>query len=184
MSNKRGNRDDDESSCDLVLNIINGDSFLQSTFQVVSFLRNPNNKLPVTPQLLDGIDTRPKAVLNYVENFIRHISVTHFDKQLYFVPKLKGFYDDKIYNLTCDFKGIEYDDISYGNVNISVREQIFMNKSLCIQFKVYFKELEAFIIRFVDELKLYGKNVHFEFQFRNNIPTIIFILPDNNMVTK
>ena len=163
MNNKRRNRDEDENSCELAFSVINESPFLLSTFRAVAFLRDPNNKLPITPTLLNTIDTNPEAVLSSIGEFIINTTTTHFGEQLRINVDL---FEEEGFGLFLNFKNGNYLTVHEPGIS-SNRLEAFLDKSLCVHFDVYFRELNSFLTKFANELNAKGKDVTYEFIFTN-----------------
>ena len=165
------------SNNDAKLEIISQYPFLQKNVEVSMFLRDPNNKIPVTPELLNRISTNPKEILEYMEKVIWSITSTYFGGELYFNTQIIKRENDIF--LMIDFKETKYKRF-YGSTStrLGVNLQPVMKNSIYNRYEIYFEELNSFIIRFVDELKMNGKSAGYEFNLRKEFPRIYFVLPD------
>ena len=147
-TNKRRNREDDE---DILIGLILEYPFLQRNIKAALFLRDPNNMLPVTQQLIDIIDTNPIEVLKDIDNFFKSTTSTFFGDDLFIET---NFYGNPIIDmLDIKFKlkqNILELENSRGRILHVVEDKA--EELVFERYHMYFNELNNFFVRFNDEL--------------------------------
>ena len=151
----------------LFFNVIDEHHILRSNFLALQYLRDPNNKISITPQILNEMDTNPNAILGVIKKFIDDTTKLFFT-DLYVECNI--FRDDAFYLEVTFFDNNKND----GDI---------VSKIMCSMYSVYFKELDKFmmdlIVRNVD---FNGKEIVYQSRFKNNSPTMcIFIVLENDI---
>ena len=172
-NNKRRNYRDD-----VLLEIISEFPLLQKNIEVAMFLRDPNNKISVTPELLNDVNNKPVEVLERLEKFIKNVTAKYFEDELYFDTEI---YKEEGFSLRFDFRESKYKHF-YEDVSTmhDTNLHLVMQTAVCNRYEIYFKELYSFIQRFVDDLMMKGKEADFDFDFQKNFPRLYFTLPENS----